>query len=396
MGDPDMAALDPIFWLHHCNIDRLWAVWLDKGDGRVNPSETQWLDQTFAFHDENGAQESRPVSDFLDTTQVGYMYEGIPAPVAAEEILTARGRGADPAMPDPEMVGASERPLMLTGTPTSVDVSIDRRAVEARARDRDRAEAAAPQHVYLNLEDIDAEHAPAVVYEVYITADAPSLEAPRYIGNVSFFGIEHVGHANHDAGASIGAEAVTDTWAQLIGWAVMVTAMMVPLVWPAVRHVGLNSLRWRRQRAIAVFLAAYTGVWTAFGAVVLGARDLLSVAHAPALAAALAVAALWQLSPLQRRFRRACHRTVPLPPRGLQAVAGDIRFGLRQGVACIGVCWPLMLAMALVPGAILLWMVALTAAMASAKLLPRSYRPSGPLAVCLGVAAATTLVLTVG
>ncbi|MEX2551493.1 MAG: tyrosinase family protein, partial [Actinomycetota bacterium] len=27
MTDPDLAALDPIFWLHHANIDRLWDVW---------------------------------------------------------------------------------------------------------------------------------------------------------------------------------------------------------------------------------------------------------------------------------------------------------------------------------------------------------------------------------
>src|SRR5262249_27115813 len=27
MSDPDTAGLDPIFWLHHANIDRLWEVW---------------------------------------------------------------------------------------------------------------------------------------------------------------------------------------------------------------------------------------------------------------------------------------------------------------------------------------------------------------------------------
>jgi hypothetical protein len=194
MGDPDMAALDPIFWLHHCNIDRLWVAWLQKGGGRVNPSETQWLDQTFPFHNDDGIQESRPVSDFLDTTQVGYAYEGIPAPVAAEEVPAAQERGTDPAMPNPEMVGASEQPVMLTGTHASVNVPIDRRAVEARVRDR----TAALQHVYLNLEDIEAEHAPAVAYEVYIAADPTSTDAPRYIGNVSFFGIEHYSRTNLD------------------------------------------------------------------------------------------------------------------------------------------------------------------------------------------------------
>ena len=31
MSDPATAALDPIFWLHHCNIDRLWEVWRNQG-----------------------------------------------------------------------------------------------------------------------------------------------------------------------------------------------------------------------------------------------------------------------------------------------------------------------------------------------------------------------------
>ncbi|PVF92484.1 Di-copper centre-containing protein [Serendipita vermifera] len=27
MGDPDFAAFDPVFWLHHANVDRLFALW---------------------------------------------------------------------------------------------------------------------------------------------------------------------------------------------------------------------------------------------------------------------------------------------------------------------------------------------------------------------------------
>jgi hypothetical protein len=27
MGDPNLAAYDPIFFPHHCNIDRIWAIW---------------------------------------------------------------------------------------------------------------------------------------------------------------------------------------------------------------------------------------------------------------------------------------------------------------------------------------------------------------------------------
>jgi hypothetical protein len=54
MGDPLTAAQDPIFWLHHANIDRLWNRWLQKGQGRADPTDSAWLNTTFTFYDEAG------------------------------------------------------------------------------------------------------------------------------------------------------------------------------------------------------------------------------------------------------------------------------------------------------------------------------------------------------
>lgn len=34
MSSLDVSAMDPIFWLHHCAVDRLWAIW-----GALNPDE---------------------------------------------------------------------------------------------------------------------------------------------------------------------------------------------------------------------------------------------------------------------------------------------------------------------------------------------------------------------
>ena len=48
------AALDPIFWLHHCNIDRLWEVWIQRDKANQNPDDTAWLDAVFKFHDSTG------------------------------------------------------------------------------------------------------------------------------------------------------------------------------------------------------------------------------------------------------------------------------------------------------------------------------------------------------
>ena len=43
MGDPDTAAQDPIFWLHHANIDRMWNRWLAQGGNRTDASDNAWL-----------------------------------------------------------------------------------------------------------------------------------------------------------------------------------------------------------------------------------------------------------------------------------------------------------------------------------------------------------------
>jgi tyrosinase len=41
MSDPGLAALDPIFYLHHSNIDRMWAVW-NGNPKNTNPQQASW------------------------------------------------------------------------------------------------------------------------------------------------------------------------------------------------------------------------------------------------------------------------------------------------------------------------------------------------------------------
>lgn len=85
MSDFTTAGLDPIFWLHHSNIDRLWEVWLRRDPAHVNPTDAAWLTQTFEFHDSTGAIVSLRPQDVLDTTAppLGYVYEDVSDPFAA-------------------------------------------------------------------------------------------------------------------------------------------------------------------------------------------------------------------------------------------------------------------------------------------------------------------------
>jgi tyrosinase len=74
MGSVPTAARDPIFWLHHCNIDRVWWNWAARF-GHNDPTDSVWLDKTYSeFFDESGNPATIKVSDVLDTHPLGYVY----------------------------------------------------------------------------------------------------------------------------------------------------------------------------------------------------------------------------------------------------------------------------------------------------------------------------------
>ena len=138
------------------------------------------------------------------------------------------------------------------------------------------------------------------------------------------------------------------------------------------RHVALNSLRARRQWAMALYTAVYVAVWAAFGALALllvrGVHAALMLDDRALLVLALIAAATWQLTRAKRRAVLACRRTVPLPPAGLRADLGCARFAVAQALRCVRSCWALMVVMAFAGHASPVWMVALTALIAAEEL----------------------------
>lgn len=177
-------------------------------------------------------------------------------------------------------------------------------------------------------------------------------------------------------------------------WALMVLAMMLPSALPAIRHVAVNSLRQRRTRAMATFAAVYIGIWVAVGAVVIALAPAWSALDgARVAAAALAIAAAWQLTVHKRRALRDCHRPSPLPPTGSRATAGVARFALRNSTACVRSCWAMMLAMAVATTATTFWMVAITGLVLTEKLALKPRQATRAGAVLLG---AGSLLLAAG
>ena len=175
-------------------------------------------------------------------------------------------------------------------------------------------------------------------------------------------------------------------------WTLMVVAMMVPVTLPAVRYVGLNSMRRRRQRAMALYTAVYVGVWMVFGLTAIGLDHIvgahLGISEPLLLAIVLAVAGGWQLTRAKRRALYACGRTVPLPPLGRRADAGCARFAVLHGWRCIQSCWAIMLVMVVIGHSSLVWMIALTALVIAEELTVTGRRLTRPAAGILALAAA--------
>jgi predicted metal-binding membrane protein len=144
-----------------------------------------------------------------------------------------------------------------------------------------------------------------------------------------------------DLAASLGLPAKL-----AMGWALMITAMMPPLILQPLRHVRDRSLARRRGYAMASFSAGYAAVWMATGAVL----DLLALACRLAmpgtgvvLAGGLVIAILWQVSPAKQRCLNACHRRPSLAAFGMRAECDAFAFGFTHGTWCVGACWALML-----------------------------------------------------
>ena len=81
MGSTRTAALDPVFWLHHCNVDRVWATWHQKNGDLSYPRP--WKDVSMSgFTGPDGRQTGRWQASRITTTRgLGYRYDSLYAPL---------------------------------------------------------------------------------------------------------------------------------------------------------------------------------------------------------------------------------------------------------------------------------------------------------------------------
>jgi tyrosinase len=191
MGAIPWAAGDPIFWLHHCNIDRLWASW--NAGGRQNLSTPTFLSKKFIFADALGHRVEATVKDFLDIAPLKYSYDHL-EPV--------------PKCPPPK-AGVEAAPAERAALKAPVSLGTAPVRVELEPKVGTEAAIGAPgKRVFLVVKGLQANVAPGVLYHVYLELPAGTSSVKRedlHVGILSFFNaVQH----DHDGTGGPGLEKV--------------------------------------------------------------------------------------------------------------------------------------------------------------------------------------------
>ena len=224
MSYPAYAARDPIFWLHHSNIDRLWTRWLTQ-PGRSNPADDRWLTFTFTLVDARGDLIQMVVREVLDSiTQLQYRYDdqaepaGIPSPEPVAEAVGASAGGGGSAGSGPaedsgrQEVAATEGVTLRGATETvSAPIPADAPALAAAAPP------GAGRHVTLEIEGVEYVKNPGIVYDVYLNLPEEGGGQPEhhFVGLLTFFG-QAVDEKEHHGGHElVHAYDITDLVNQL-------------------------------------------------------------------------------------------------------------------------------------------------------------------------------------
>jgi predicted metal-binding membrane protein len=191
------------------------------------------------------------------------------------------------------------------------------------------------------------------------------------------------GHTSTPAHHGHPATATTTTAVvlSLVGWTLMVLAMMLPPALPLVALLGgLLAGPGRAARQVGA-LSAFAAVWVGVGAVLVSGAAVVRVALADVSTATtvrlaggvVLLAGLYQFTPVKNACLTACRtpRWFALRLWGRRGPSRDaVAIGSAYGASCVGCCWALML-LCLGTGALALpVMVALAVVMAAERLLP--------------------------
>lgn len=189
------AAKDPVFWLHHSNIDRLWEVWLGKCGGRLNPVDSIWMNKTYTFFDETGTAVNIKGSDVISiSTQLNYRYDSIPLTVNC-------GGTFSKLVSTDELLQKSSTVQVSTQTQKTNFLNESTTKLDSFIKKKNRtgfkfADKKNPERLSIIFDGIAIDKMPEGAVEVYLNLPPgttnPSANSKYFTGLLDLFSAEHL------------------------------------------------------------------------------------------------------------------------------------------------------------------------------------------------------------
>lgn len=174
-----LSPVDPIFWMHHANVDRLWTVWTAGMQSYGLPSlptDPNWAAEPFLFFiDADGNKVSTKAGDWV--TPRGYTYQtgsGTMKPATSQVAQTVPAQSLDASVINADFAGAA--PAMAAVALPAADSVPDFVEVDIALTDP----SATSFLVFMNSRDIGRE--------------AATPDSPNFVGTITPFGVGHHGH----------------------------------------------------------------------------------------------------------------------------------------------------------------------------------------------------------
>jgi tyrosinase len=226
MQNVPSAAGDPIFYMHHCQIDRLYASWEAHPDATYNfgntpsqPDEDTFKNlKTGNFVNEDGVVVKEKLGGAINTSALNYSYDRL-VPAAAPVVVATAARSAAAAPFVVAAAAAQKFNVQGGGSTVTLAPAAPQAAPAAPGAAPPAAAAATAQTLVLKgIKLLRRPRAPLSVFINLPKGTPPRLNDPYYVGTLNFFNFDLAtgGVMNHDdddahaAHAAAGAEARFD------------------------------------------------------------------------------------------------------------------------------------------------------------------------------------------
>ncbi|XP_019159369.1 PREDICTED: polyphenol oxidase II, chloroplastic [Ipomoea nil] len=199
MGNFYSAGRDILFYCHHSNVDRMWTIWQQLGGKgrRRDFTDSDWLDATFIFYDENKQAVRVRVGDALDNQKLGYKYEFANLPWLNSKPLPTKKKTG--------LAARSKAPFVTDVFPLTLDKVVQVKVPRPK-KSRSKEEKEEEEEI-LEIEGIEVAIDQYAKFDVYLNdEDEPEAgkEKAEYAGSFAHLPHKHTGSKKIRTSLSLG------------------------------------------------------------------------------------------------------------------------------------------------------------------------------------------------